>query len=398
MRKDQYIIIDDIKIFTFQAGWNEWSFIKIETNTEISGWAECTDTFKNLNGFCGILKDFKDLILNEDALNINRIIWILKTKSKSNPGSLIQRVISAIENALWDILGKKKQVSVGKLFGKNYRKHVELYWSHCGTTRVRTPKYLNKPAIKSLEDVKFFCNEINQTDFKVIKTNLALFKNGPEIYMPGHKINFNNPSLELKKNTLVEITNWIKELNKHLNEDIYIAVDLNFNFEVKGLTQVAKSLEKFRIKWLEIDSYTEKPLILLKKKTKIPIVTGETIMELSNLMKFIDKKCVDYISIDLIWNGLTESKKIADYCKSKKIKVTTHNYNGYLGTFMSANFASIVPNFLIGEIDIDEIQNLEKIFTNKPNIKGRFLEITDRPGWGCDLIENRIKKVFSAKD
>ena len=32
---------------------------------------------------------------------------------------------------------------------------------------------------------------------------------------------------------------------------------------------------------------------------------------------------------------------------------------------MSANFASIVPNFLIGEIDIDEIQNLDKIFTNR---------------------------------
>ena len=103
------------------------------------------------------------------------------------------------------------------------------------------------------------------------------------------------------------------------------------------------------------------------------------------------------MSIDLIWNGLTESKKISDYCNKKQIKVTTHNYNGYLGTFMSANFASIVPNFLIGEIDIDEIQNLDKIFTNKPDIKGRFMKIVDRPGWGCDLVENKIKKVFSAK-
>tara|TARA_Y100000816_G_scaffold287912_1_gene271502 strand:- start:169 stop:1365 length:1197 start_codon:yes stop_codon:yes gene_type:complete len=397
MRKKQNITIDDIKIFTFQAGWNEWSFIKIETNTEIFGWAECTDTFKNLNGFCGILKDFKGAILNEDALNISRIVWILKTKSKSNPGSLVQRVISAIENALWDIVGKKKQVSVRGLFKKNYRKQIELYWSHCGTTRVRTPEYLNKPAIRSLNDVKFFCDEINQTDFKLIKTNLALFKNGPEIYMPGHKVNFNNPSLKLKKNTLIEITNWINALNKYLRDDIYIAVDLNFNFEIKGLMQVAKSLENFRIKWLEIDSYSEEPLILLKKKTQIPIVTGETIMELSSLIKFIDKKCIDYLSIDLIWNGLTESKKISDYCNKKQIKVTTHNYNGYLGTFMSANFASIVPNFLIGEIDIDEIQNLDKIFTNKPDIKGRFMKIVDRPGWGCDLVENKIKKVFSAK-
>ena len=81
-------------------------FYKIETDYKFSGWAECTDTFKNLNGFGGIIEDFKTLILNEDALNIERVIWKLKSKSKSSPGSIIQRVISAIENALWDIRGK----------------------------------------------------------------------------------------------------------------------------------------------------------------------------------------------------------------------------------------------------------------------------------------------------
>ncbi len=392
------MIIKDIQVFTYQAGWNEWSFIKIETDTAISGWAECTDTFKNLNGFCGILKDFKNIILNEEALNIKRIIWKLKTKSKSNPGSLIQRVISAIENALWDILGKKRQVPVHKLLGKKYRKKIELYWSHCGTTRVRTPQFLDKPAIKSLKDVKPFCEEINKTDFKVIKTNLAIFSNGPKIYMPGHNIVFNNPSLELKKKTFVEIIDWIKELNTYLNNDIYIAVDLNFNFKIKDLIKIAESLKKFRIKWLEIDSYSAQPLSLLKKKTKIPIVTGETIMELSNLEKFIDKKCSDFISVDLIWSGLTESKKIADFCKKKKFNITTHNYNGYLGTFMSANLAASVSNFFIGEIDIDEIKNLNKVFSNSPDINGRFLNIPDSPGWGCELNEKHIKKVFSAKN
>ena len=389
--------IKDIQLFTFQAGWNEWSFIKIETGSNISGWAECTDTFKNLNGFCGILKDFKNIILNEDSLNIERILWKLKTKSKSNPGSLIQRVISAIENALWDISGKKNQAPVYKLLGKSYRKEIEIYWSHCGTTRVRTPQFLNKPPIKSLTDVKTFCEEVNKTDFKIIKTNLALFNDGPKIYMPGHNIAFENPSLELKEEILTEIINWIQELNSHLNKDIYIAVDLNFNFKIEGLTKISKSLEKFRIKWLEIDSYSTEPLSLLKEKTNIPIITGETIMELSSLKKFINKKFVDCISVDLIWNGLTESKKISDFCKEKSLDITTHNYNGYLGTFMSANFAASVPNFYIGEMDIDEVDNLDEVFSHSPNLLGRFMEIPNRPGWGCDLNEKKLKKFFSAK-
>jgi len=390
--------IKNIKVYNYTAGWREWLFIKIETNKAINGWAECTDTFKNLNGFCGIIEDFKTLILEEDALNIERIIWKLKSKSKSSPGSLIQRAISAIENALWDIRAKNIQKPVYELFGKRKRQKMEIYWSHCGTTRVRTPKLLNKPAITSLKDVKNFCEEINKTDFKVIKTNLATFKNGPQIYMPGHIFTFENPELKLSTSTLNEIVNWIKELNTFLKKDIYIAVDLNFNFHTKDLIKIAKSLKNFRIKWLEIDCISPKTLIDLKKTTKIPIVTGETIMDLFYIKEFIDQNSADYFSIDLPWNGLTESIKISKYCKKKNYNITTHNYNGFLGTLMSANFAAIISNFFIGEIDFDEVEGIEKIFTDKPSINGRYLEIPSKPGWGCELIEKKINKFYSAKN
>lgn len=389
--------IKNINVYNYTAGWREWSFIKIETDKRFNGWAECTDTFKNLNGFCGIINDFKSLIIEEDALNIERIIWKLKLKSKSNPGSLIQRVISAIENALWDIRGKYFLKPVYELFGKRKRKEMEIYWSHCGTTRVRTPKLLNKPAINSLKDVKDFCYEINKTDFRVIKTNLAIFKNGPQIYMPGHVFSFENPKLKLSKSILNEIINWIKELNTFLRKDIFIAVDLNFNFHTKDLIKIAKSLKNFRIKWLEIDCRSPQKLIKLKKTTKIPIVTGETIMEFIYMKEFIDQNCADYYSIDLPWNGLTESLKISNYCMKKKFKITTHNYNGFLGTFMSANFAAMISNFFIGEIDFDEAEGVEKIFTEKPSINGRYIQVPLKPGWGCELLEDKINKFYSAK-
>ena len=59
--------------------------------------------------------------------------------------------------------------------------------------------------------------------------------------MPGHVVDFENPDLELKDNILKEINAWINELNSYLNKDIYIAVDLNFNFKTKDLIRVAKS-------------------------------------------------------------------------------------------------------------------------------------------------------------
>ena len=38
--------IKNIELFKFTAGWREWSFIKISTDQNLIGWAECTDTFK----------------------------------------------------------------------------------------------------------------------------------------------------------------------------------------------------------------------------------------------------------------------------------------------------------------------------------------------------------------
>ena len=389
--------IKNIKVFTITAGWREWTFLKIETNKKIIGWSECTDTFQNKNAFCGIVKDFQNLILDENPLNIKRILWKLKTKSKSNPGSLVQRVISAIENALWDIVGKHSSNPVYKILGKKFRNRVEIYWSHCGTTRVRTPHFLNKPAIKNLEDLKGLCNEINNSKFKVIKTNLAIFNNGPKIYMPGHKLDFENPYLKLNKNIFREFTLWIEKINNNLNKDIFIAVDLNFNFNVKDLIKISKKFQKYRIKWLEIDTFNHNELLIVKKNTKIPIVTGECIMFLDQYKNFIDKKCANYFSIDVAWNGFLESLKIAKYAKNKNSLITTHNYNGALGSFMSFHLATITPNFFLGEIDIDEVPGVNKIFSKIPKIDGNYVKINEEPGWGCDLNENKLQIVFSAK-
>ena len=65
---------------------------------------------------------------------------------------------------------------------------------------------------------------------------------------------------------------------------------------------------------------------------------------------------------------------------------------------MSANFAAIVPNFYIGEIDIDEVDGVDKIFSCSPLLEGRYLKIPDSPGWGCNLNEKKLKKFFSAKN
>ena len=171
------------------------------------------------------------------------------------------------------------------------------------------------------------------------------------------------------ENILNEIINWIKELNTHLNKDIYIAVDLNFNFHTKDLIKIASSLKNFRIKWLEIDCRSPKMLVDLKKTTKIPIITGETIMEFIHMKEFIDQKCANYFSIDLPWNGLAESIKISKYCKQKNYKITTHNYNGFLGTLMSGGLVVDASLTIIQSNSTFSISSIALFISSKSFIK-----------------------------
>tara|TARA_B110000037_G_scaffold209038_1_gene257783 strand:+ start:473 stop:1645 length:1173 start_codon:yes stop_codon:yes gene_type:complete len=384
--------IKKIKVFNIIAGWKPWSFLKIETNTKHVGWSEITDTFGNVNGFSGILKDYENILIGEDPREINKLLWKLETKTKSNPGSLVQRVIAGIENALWDISAKYCEVPVYKMFGGKLRNQAEVYWSHCGTTRIRNAKEAKKPEIKDIKDINKFGQEVLKSKVKVLKTNIAIFDKKNFIYMPGHKYEFKNPSLSMSDKILDGIDFWISNLQKSVNNKVGIALDLNFNFKTVDLKKICKKLEKYNLKWLEIDVDDAKTLSIVKDLTNIPIVSCETLSNVSAYKPFFETRALDYASIDTAWIGFGVSKKVADLASLYNINITTHNYNGYLGTFINAHLAAIVQNYYIGEVDYDEPPEIEKIFSNKPIIKNSYLKIEDRPGWGCDIIEKNLLK------
>ena len=387
--------IKDIKIFNIQAGWKPWSFLKIETNTKFIGWSETSDTFGNQNGYAGILKDYKNVLIGEDPREINKLIWKLETKTKSNPGSLVQRVIAGIENALWDLNGRSYNIPVYQMFGGKLRDEIKVYWSHCGTTRIRNAKEAKKPEIKNLKDLNKFGKEVIKSGVKVLKTNIGILdKNKNFIYMPGHKYEFKNPSLVMSDKIFEGIDFWIRNLQKSVNNKVSIALDLNFNFKPVDLKKICKKLSKYNLKWLEIDVNNENSLLVVKDSTNIPIVSCETLSNESSYKTFFDKSAVDYASIDTAWIGFGVSKKVADLANLYNINITTHNYNGYLGTFINAHLATVVQNFFIGEIDFDEPPGIEKIFSHKPIIKNGYLKVEDRPGWGCEIIEKNLSKFY----
>ena len=162
--------IIDINVFHANAGWRPWTFIKITTDDGLIGWSESSESHGSPKGIEGVISDLKILLIGKNPLEINKILSLLYSRTMQSNGSIIQKAIAGIENALWDIKGKSLNVSVRELLGGSVREKVELYWSHCGTSRVRASELINKPKIQTLDDLEIFSEEIKHSGFKTIKT------------------------------------------------------------------------------------------------------------------------------------------------------------------------------------------------------------------------------------
>lgn len=382
--------ITKIETLHCDAGWRPWTFIKISTDEGLVGWSECTDSFGSPRGIEGVVKDLTPLLIGQDPRSVEKLYWQMYSRTRLSPGGIIKKATGGIENALLDITAKALGISVYELFGGPVREKIPLYWSHCGTSRVRAWKIIGKPQIKSWTDVKELGKEISASGYKAIKTNIGVLDGEPHIYHPGFFKSEGGPELNVDRPTVRMVEKWVSALRNAVSDDIDIILDLNFNFKTEGYIKIGQMLEKYNLLWLEIDSYNPDALPQIRQATKTSVCSGESLYGAREFRPYFEKRAMDIASIDIIWNGFLQSKKIADLADLYEINITPHNYNGHLATFISAQFCALVPNLRVMEYDVDDVPWRDELFTNLPKIKNGYMDIPKGPGWGTEVNEKVI--------
>lgn len=384
--------IRHVEVLHADAGWRPWSFVKVMTDEGLIGWSECTDSHGSPSGIAGVVKDLTPLLVNQDPRNVERICWEMYSRTRQSPGSIIQKGIGGIVNALWDIKAKALGIPVYELFGGALRDTIPLYWSHCGTSRVRASNAIKKPQIKSPEDLKEFGEEVRESGYKAVKTNLAVFGEPPFIYMPGFFKSQGGPEMNADRELLSKIDQWVGALRRAVGEKVDVAVDLNFNFRTEGYIKVGRMLEQYDLLWLEIDSYDAEALRQIKDSVRTPIASCENLYGVRQYRPFFVHHAMDIAAVDVIWNGFSESKRIAEMAELYEMNVCPHNYNGHLSTFISMQFCALVPNLRLAEIDVDDVPWRDELFTRRPQIEEGCFKMSTTPGWGTEVDEKVLAK------
>ena len=378
--------ITDIKTFIVDAGWRPWMFVKVETDEGFIGWGECSDG-RSPHGIEGVIRDLKPLLIGKDPLAFEMRFYEMYINLRPSKGGIAAKAIAGLDCAFIDLKAKFLGISVPELFGGPTRDMVRVYWSHCGSSRIRHQDILGTPPINSWDDVYNLGKEVKRRGFTALKTNVLL---------PGENATFGGGSFGGARTTdqiapkwlIPHIETLIGTFRDAVGDDIDINLDLNFHFKTEACLRIAKALEKFELLWLEIDMYEFESLKQIKNSTSTKICTGENLFYMNDYLPYFQNHVADIFMIDVPWNGFSQSKKIGDLAEVFQHNVAPHNYYSHMSTFISAALCASLPNVRIMEIDIDDIAWKDDLTTVKPEIIDGYMKLPTGPGWGIELNED----------
>jgi galactonate dehydratase len=384
--------ITGVETLQADAGWRLFSFLKITTDDGIIGWSEYNESFGSA-GLSAVIEALAPHLIGKDPLPFERIVAMLHVFTRQSRGGLNHQAIAAIENALLDIKGKALGVPVYALFGGPVRERIPVYWSHFGTYRVRNAAQMSVPPVTTYDELATHAAEVKARGFRALKTNIL--PAGPDgklvPFSPGFGRSAGWPELNWDNRIVEAAERTIATVREAIGPEMGLMLDVNFHFKTDGFRRIADAVAPYDLTWLEVDTHDPDALADIRAASVAPIASCETLTHRRDFKPYFEAYAMDVPIIDVVWNGLAESLKIAAMADVYEMNVAPHNFYGHLCSMHSAHLCAIVPNFRIMEIDIDSVSWRDEFVTSVPVIENGELVLPTAPGWGIEVNEAAVR-------
>jgi len=304
-----------------------------------------------------------DLIIGEDPLAPERVYKKLFALTTSRLASekgwsreAVIRISSAIDIALWDIVGKTAGLPLYRIFG-GFRSEVPAYVT-CGYYRDGKDDAELRDEVQKLVDQ-------GHTGFKSKVGGLPLERD-------------------------IERMALIREV---IGDKRDLMIDVNRAWDLETAIKGAQLLEPLNPRWLEEPVRWEddrRALKLLSNKTRIPLSGGESELTSYGCRAMIEEQAIQILQFDCtMFGGFTEGRKMAGLCELNHVQVAPHH-----DCFIHAHIVAGSPAGCIVEAFTDPERDPLKaeLFEDPPIIKNGMMTLKEQPGLGLTLSEAAMKK------
>jgi L-alanine-DL-glutamate epimerase-like enolase superfamily enzyme len=270
--------------------------VEVEADDGRVGLGWCED-------FCGaasviIERHLSRFLLNQDPRDVSQI-WDQMYRSSIMYGrkGLAVFAISALDIALWDLIGKQAGTPVYRLLGGKVRDTVPVYASHLHAIE---PEKLAAEA-----------RDYVQRGYRAMKMRFGF---GPADGLEGMNKNVAQVAL----------------LRETVGDSVDLMADAYMGWTVEYTQRIAKKLERFDLKWLEepllpdeIEGYIE-----LSRTIGVPVAAGEHEYTRYGFQTLIRNRAIRFVQFDLgRVGGLTEAKRVCQMASAAGLPVCPHAYS-----------------------------------------------------------------------
>jgi galactonate dehydratase len=359
--------IVDLKTFVVGAAWRNLIFIRLETDEGISGCAEATSHNKTL-AVLGYLEEARQrYVIGTDPFNTEDLFSRMYRLDYSYAATVQTTVISSVEIACWDIVGKALGQPVWRLLG--------------GKCRDRIPAYAN--GWYTVErDAKRFAERARE----VVRMGYRALKFDP----------FGGGGLELSRAERMLAVSLVEAVRDAVGPEVEIFIEAHGRFSPATSIAMARELERFDPAWYEepVPPDDVSSLLAVKHRINIPVATGERAYTRYGFRELIERRAADILQPDVIHaGGFLETKKIAAMAEACYMTIAPHNSAGPGCTAASVHLAACLPNFRIQETFDDFSEPwLHQAVRGVPEVRGGSFELPQSPGLGIELDEEVIRQ------
>lgn len=304
------------------------------------------------------------LLLGADPWNIE-FLWqhmYRKTMAFGRKG-IGMAAISAVDIALWDLLGKSAKQPVFRLLG--------------GRTKPRIPVYASRLYSTELSELAAEAKRYKKEGYQAMKLRFGW---GPADGAAG-----------MQQNVAL-----VKTVREAVGDGIDVMADAYMGWSLDYAKRMLPLLEPFHLRWLEepvipddIHGYAE-----LKSYARIPIAGGEHEFTQYGFRDLLEARAVDYIQFDTNRvGGITQARKISALAESHAVPVIPHagQMHNYHVVMASLN-SPMAEYFPIVDVEVGN-ELFWYIFEGEPKAKDGFVDLDDNlPGLGLTVNEKALAK------
>lgn len=363
--------------------------VKVETTEPgLYGLGCATFTQRAFAVVTAVEKYLNELLVGKDVDMIEDTWNAVYVSSYWRNGPVLNNALSGLDQALWDIKGKRANMPVYQLLG--------------GKSRFAVPCYTHASG-KTPEAVADHVQEIMGRGFKYIRIQQggygAVGAEGSAPAQPDFKAqgfggetdNYMNEGMYLKS-----VPKMFETVRKRCGEEIELLHDIHERVQPMDAINMIKKLEDYNPFFIE-DPFSPENMEWFKQlrmSTSVPIAMGELFNNINEFKMPMVNQWFDFIRVHVSQiGGITPAMKLARLGEWFNIRTAWHGPGDVspVGHAANAHMDLTVWNFGIQEA-VNFSDKMQEVFSGCPTMKDGYMSVNEVPGLGVDINEKEAAK------